>query len=152
MGGIGASFAVLAGPEEEEEGDPGEIADGDVYWVGSLGGGVQVLNDVNREGPHSCRRIIFFLIGHHLASHPKVDFYHAVVAGVVGTHGCEYLTDGVELLLDISLLDGIALYGQKSGTDTLGENSEERNGIFNAFEVRGDLQPAAEALPLAPGV
>ena len=74
VGGIGASFAVLAGPEEEEEGDPGEIDDGDVYWVGSLGGGVQVLNDVNREGSHSCRRIIFFLIGHHLASHPKVDF------------------------------------------------------------------------------
>ena len=29
---------------------------------------------------------------------------------------------------------------------------EERNGVLNVFEVRGDLQPAAEVLPLEPGV
>ena len=54
VGGIGAYFAVLAGTEEEEEGDPVEIAEGDFSWGGSLGGGVQVLDDFNREGPHSC--------------------------------------------------------------------------------------------------
>ena len=30
VGGIGASFSVLAGPEEEEEGKPGEVDTGDV--------------------------------------------------------------------------------------------------------------------------
>ena len=28
---------------------------------------------------------------------------------------------------------------------------EERNGVLNVFEVRGDLQPAAEVPPLEPG-
>ena len=28
---------------------------------------------------------------------------------------------------------------------------EERNGVLNVFEVRGDLQPAAEMPPLEPG-
>ena len=35
--------------------------------------------------------------------------------------------------------------------DALGENMEERNGVLNAFEVKGYLQPAAEVPPLAPG-
>ena len=33
----------------------------------------------------------------------------------------------------------------------LGKNLEEGNGVFNVFEVGGDLQPDVEALPLAPG-
>ena len=56
VGGISAAFAVLAGPEEEEEGNLGEVADGNVYLGSSLDGGVQGLDDVNREGPHSCWR------------------------------------------------------------------------------------------------
>ena len=36
--------------------------------------------------------------------------------------------------------------------DALGENLEERNGVLNVFEVKGDLQPAAELPPLVPGV
>ena len=35
--------------------------------------------------------------------------------------------------------------------DALGKNLEERNGVFNAFEVGGDFRPVAEAPPLALG-
>ena len=76
---------------------------------------------------------------------------HAVVAGVVGPHRCEYLTEGAEVFLDQLLLAGIPLRIEKSGMDALGENLEERNGIFNEFGVRGDFHPAEEASPLAPG-
>ena len=62
VGSISAAFAVLSGPEEEEEGDPGEVADGNVSWDGSLDRGVQGLDHINREGPHSCWRRIFLLI------------------------------------------------------------------------------------------
>ena len=41
--------------------------------------------------------------------------------------------------------------GQKASTDALVENMEERNGVLNVFEVGGDLQPAVEVPPLAPG-
>ena len=40
---------------------------------------------------------------------------------------------------------------QKVGTDVLRENLEEGNGVLNVLEVAGDLEPAVEALPLAPG-
>ena len=74
------------------------------------------------------------------------------MAGVVGPHGCKDFTNLAEVLLDISLLDMLPLRGQKAVTDTLGENLEEKNGVLNVFEVGGDLQPAAEVPPLAPGV
>ena len=63
-----------------------------------------------------------------LLSHPKVDLPHAVVAGVAVPHGWEDLTDGAEVLLDQPLLDGLPLYGQKSGRDALGKNSSNRTG------------------------
>ena len=40
---------------------------------------------------------------------------------------------------------------QNDGTAAFSENLEEVNGVFNVIEVGGDLQPAAEVLPLAPG-
>ena len=52
-------------------------------------------------------------------------------------------------MLDQSLLDGVPLHGQKARMDTLGENLKERDHVFDAFEVRGDVQPSAEALPSA---
>ena len=72
------------------------------------------------------------------------------MAGVVGPHGCKYLTDRAEVLLNIFILDRLPLRRQKAGTDALGENLEERNGILNVFEVRGNFQPATEGTPLAP--
>ena len=151
VGVIGASFSKLDGPEEEEEGDPGEVADGNVSLSGSLGGGIQGLDDVNQEGLHSYWRRILLLIGRQLVSQPKVDFFHAVVAGVVGPHGCKYLTDGAEVLLDPSLLDMLPLRRQKSDTGVIGKKMEEKNGVFNYFKAGGNLQPAAEASPLAAG-
>ena len=71
--------------------------------------------------------------------------------GVVGTHKCEYFTNRAEILLDITLLDRLPLRRQKASTYALGENMEERNGVLNVLEVGGDLQPATEVLPLAPG-
>ena len=86
------SVPPLHGPEEEEEGNPGEVTDGNFSWGGSLDGGIQGLDGVNREWPHSYWGRIFFLIVHHLASQPKVKFSHAFMEGVVGTQGCEYLS------------------------------------------------------------
>ena len=72
MAGTCATLAVIAGTEEEEEGDPGEFSDGNVYWGSSLGGSIQGLDNNNKDGPHSFWRRIFFLIGHHLSYQPKV--------------------------------------------------------------------------------
>ena len=71
--------------------------------------------------------------------------------GVVGRHGCKYLSDQAEVLLHQSLLDRLPLCGQKAGTDTLGEKFEEGNGVHNILEVGGNFQPAAEAPLLEPG-
>ena len=45
----------------------------------------------------------------------------------------------------------MTLHGQKVGTDALGENMEEGNGVFNVIEVEGNLEPATEAPPLLSG-
>ena len=91
------------------------------------------------------------MIGHHLAYHPKAELPHEVVTGVVGPHGCEYLTDRAEVLLYRLILDSFPVRGQKSGTDALREKMEEGNGVLNVFEVGGYLYTAAEVPPLAPG-
>ena len=103
------------------------------------------------EWLHSCWRRILPLIGRHLASQTKVELPHAVVLEVVGPHRCKDLTNRAEVFFDRSIIDRLPLHGQKAGTDVLGENLEEGNGALNVFEVRGNLHPAAEALPLAPG-
>ena len=140
LGSVGTAFAVFAWTEEEkEEGDSGEIADGGVSWGGSLGGGVQGLDNVDREGPYFCWRKILLLIGQQLASQPKVELPHVAVSGVVGPHTCKYLTDQAEVLLEWFLLDKLPLRGQKASTATDGENLEEGDGVLNVFEVRGDF-------------
>ena len=58
LGGVGTALAVLSWTEEEEEDNPSEIADGDIFCNGSLGGGVQGLDNAEREGPHSCWRMV----------------------------------------------------------------------------------------------
>ena len=78
-------------------------------------------------------------------SQPKVELPHVVVSGVVGPHGCEDLTDRVEVLLDQSLIDRFPLQRQKADTDALGENLEEGNGVLSVLEVGGNFHPAAEA-------
>ena len=73
--------------EEEEEGDTGEIADGDISLCGSLGGGVYGLDNADKEGPHYRWRRILLLIGRQLASQAKVELPHKVLSWVVGPHG-----------------------------------------------------------------
>ena len=111
LGGVGTALSVFAWPEEKEEGDPGEIADGNISWSGSLGGGVQDLDNADRKGPHSCWSRILLLIGRHLASKPKFELHHGVVLGVVGPHRCKYLTDRSDILLNQLLLDRLPLRG-----------------------------------------
>ena len=53
LGSVGTTLAVFAWPEEEAEGHPGDISDCDISCGSSLGGGVQGLDNANREGPHS---------------------------------------------------------------------------------------------------
>ena len=109
-------------------------------WISLTGGGA-----------HSCWRRIFLPIGCELASQTKVELPHAVVAGVVGPHGCEYFTDRVEVLLDQSLLDKLPLRRQKTSMDALGENLDEGDWVLNVLEVGGDFQPAVETPSLALG-
>ena len=135
MGGISATLSELVGTEGEEESDPGEVADGNVSWGGSLRDSVQGLDEVNREGTHSCWRIIFFMTEHQLLYHTKVEFSHGDVVRAISPHGCKYLTNVAYVLLSRLLLDGITLYRQKSGIDDLRKKLEERNGVFNASEV-----------------
>ena len=109
------------------------------------------MDDSDREGLHSANVVQVLLIGRKLVSHPKVELPYAVVAGVVVPHGCKDLTNLVEVLLDRWILDRLTLRRQKTETDALGENMEERNEFLNVFDVEVDLQPAAEVPPLAPG-
>ena len=64
VGGISVALLVFSRTEEEEEGDPCEVSDGNVPWGCSLGVGVQGFYKFNWEGTHSCWRRILFLIGH----------------------------------------------------------------------------------------
>ena len=84
VGGISVSRVVFSGTEEEEEGCPCEVSDGDVPWGCSLGVGVQGFDKVNWGETHSCWRRIFFLIGNQLAPQTKVEFPHAAMTWVVG--------------------------------------------------------------------
>ena len=95
------------------------------------------MDNTDREGTHSCWRIILLLVGLHLASQAKVKLPHSVVSGVIVPHGCEYFTDQAEVLIDQSLLYRLPLRRQKSSTDALGEHLEEGNGVLNVLEVRG---------------
>ena len=87
VGSICAALGVFPRPEEEEESDPGEVTDGNIYWCGTFDSCVQGVDEVYFERPHSGRRRIFFLIGHQLGHQTKLEFFHAVVSGVVGLHG-----------------------------------------------------------------
>ena len=84
-GGVVTALAVFAWAETKEEGDPGEIADGDISWCGYLGDGVQGLDNSDREGPCSCWRRILFLVGRQLESQAKIKLSHSVVSGVVAS-------------------------------------------------------------------
>ena len=61
------------------------------------------------------------------------------------------MTNGAEVLLDQLILDGVSLCGKKSCADLIGKNMEEGDRVFNGLDVRGDVQPDAEAPQLAPG-
>ena len=71
LGGVGTALAVFAWTEEEEDCNPGEVADCNIYCGSSLGDGVQVLDDAAMEGPHSCWRIILLLVRCQLAHQLK---------------------------------------------------------------------------------
>ena len=71
--------------------------------------------------------------------------------GGVSPNRCKDLTNGAEVLLNQLPLDGFPYCGQKSFMDALGKNMEERNWVFDAFEVRGDVKPDAEVPSLVPG-
>ena len=93
-----------------------------------MGGGVQGFDEIYQEGPQSCWRRIFLLIGYQLVSQPKFEFSHAVLAGFVSTHGCKKFTNGAEVFLNRLLLNGLPLRGQKSGMYALGKIWRNRMG------------------------
>ena len=67
------------------------------------------MQGVDGGGPHSGRRRVFLLVGSELPSHPKIDFYQTIVSESVAPHGCKYLANQEELLLDGALADRFCL-------------------------------------------
>ena len=58
----------------------------------------------------------------------KGQSFQSVVLGVVGPHGCKYLSNGPEVFLDIYLIVQLPPCRQKYDADTLGKDMEERDG------------------------
>ena len=48
LGAVGTPIAVFACPDEKEEGNPGDITDGNISSGGSLGGSVHGLDNTDR--------------------------------------------------------------------------------------------------------
>ena len=102
--GVGASPAVFSHPEEEEESNPGQVADCLLAVGADLVGGVQGLED--GDGTDLRWWVILFGVCGELPSQPKVELAQLVVPGVVGTHGCKYLLGGTKVFFYGPLLDG----------------------------------------------
>ena len=80
----------------------------------------------------------------------KFDFSHIVVPGVVGPSGCEYLTNGLEVLLIITLIYGLYAHKQSTGMGALGKYMDKRDRFVNYLKVRRDVDPTSKGVPLVP--
>ena len=89
VGGISFALVVFSRTEEEEESDPGKVADGLLIGGSAMIGGVQDAEVVDGYGEEYFRRRAFLIVDRELLSHPKVDFPQPVVMWVVGSHSCK---------------------------------------------------------------
>ena len=60
------------------------------------------------------------------------------------------MVDRPNVLIHRLLLNGYPCGCQDYETDALGEDMEEMDGIGDALEIGGDVQPTEELAPLAP--
>ena len=151
VGGVGAASAVFAWLGEEEESDPGQVADSLLAFCATLVGGVEGLEDGYGDGANPCWWGVLLGEGGEFPAQPKVKLAQLVLPWVDGPHRCEYFPNVTKVLFHRTSLGGHPAGGQKAGAHTLGKELEERGGISNAFEVGWDSQPFAELAPLAPG-
>ncbi len=145
-----AAVAVLARPEQEEEGDVGHVGKGDLCGIAPSHAGGDVVEKWERDGPHAGGRWVFFLVGGELPLDPKVDLAHRVHPGVVGPHAGEDLRHRPEVLLHRPFSNSLAARGQEARSDALGENLKDGDGVADAAEVGVDAEPVAVGRPLVP--
>ena len=111
---------------------------------------VEGLEDGDWNGTESGRRRFLLHVGCKLSSQTKSELSHLVVPGVVVPHSCEDLANQPNVLFHKPILDRSPCGWQDSGTDTLDDDLEERDGIRYALEIGRDVQPTAECVPLGP--
>ena len=133
VGFVGSSLAIFSRTEEEEESDPGEVADGLLTVGVGLVGLLEGLEDGDCNGTELGRNRVLFHVGCKLSSQEKSDLAQLVVLGVVVPHGCEDLDNQPKVLFHKHILDGSPCGCQDSGTDTLGEDLEGSCGIGDAL-------------------
>ena len=106
VGGVCAAPAVLAWTEEEEESNPGQVADSLLARGASLLGGFKGLEDGDWDGADPCWWWVLLGVDGKLPGQPKVELAQLVVLWVSGPHGYTYLPDGTKILFQRALLDG----------------------------------------------
>ena len=75
----------------------------------ALCGGVQGVENGDRQWVDSCGRSIFYLVGRKLSAQAKVDGSHYIELGIWGSHDHKYLAHGADILLHASFLNGLLL-------------------------------------------
>ena len=73
---------VLTWPQKEEAYDQGKVGDDLLVICASLCGGVQGVENGDRQWEDSYGRMIFSIVGHKLSAHTEVDGYHYIESGV----------------------------------------------------------------------
>ena len=135
MVGVGAAPALLSCPEDKEEYDPGQVDDCLLEVYSTLLGNVEGLEDGHGDGADLCRWGVLFFVGGDSLAQLKVELTQLFLPGFAVPHCCEYLPNGIKVLLHGPLLDGYPTGCQRDGAHTLGEDMEERGLIPAALDV-----------------
>ena len=80
------------------------------------------MEDRDGEGAESSGGRIFFRVGRKLLSQAKVNGAHAVESWVRAPHGREDMSQGADVLLHASLVDGLVVSCQDACADLVSED------------------------------
>ena len=88
---VSAAPEVLSWPEEKEESDTYQVADGTLEVCSALAGIIEGLEDGYGDRADSCRRRVLIRVCFKFSSQAKVKLAQLVVLGVAGPRSCKYL-------------------------------------------------------------
>ena len=95
MLGVSTTFAVFSWGQEEEEGSPGDIADGFLTWcTGCMVVSKAWTTFTGGGGYYHGRSRVCFLVGRELLAQTKVELSRPVVPVVVDSHRGKDLAEG----------------------------------------------------------